>query len=500
MALGRRTPWLHRLLRTYTNGFSSGLPLPLTHHVLHARVGAGPVILGFVGVGGAGAFLGRRGNSSSSVNANSGGGGGTSGGNSGGSSSPNSPPLTSKDGEAEVYKSPVLALDLAAANEKLRREEWVGALKGVRFHGNRLGSNAVVEDDFSWGVMRGSGKGGEEACFWGVYDGHAGWATSAVLRSYLIPYVSAALQNNKDNPDTAIRDAFVALDDEISHTALSAITSHQPASPKAVSALGPANSGSCALLSVYEPSTSILRVANTGDSRAVLGRFDATKGKYTAIPLSADQTGFNDDERTRIESEHPGEEEVVDAKSGRLMGIAVTRAFGDMRWKWPLKSIQRAQENFWGNAPRFNYHTPPYMTAEPVVTETKVLRGRRGDFLILACDGVWDNISSADAIECVGRWVSKSLGEKTPEATFDEDSDQTPEFWSGKGRAVSWTARPKYFSSAEEDGNAATYLMRNVLGGSRVELFRGVMSTYAPLSRNVRDDLTVQVIFFGDVE
>jgi pyruvate dehydrogenase phosphatase len=41
------------------------------------------------------------------------------------------------------------------------------------------------------------------------------------------------------------------------------------------------------------------------------------------------------------------------------------------------------------------------------------------------------------------------------------------------------------------------HLIKNAFGGSRRSLFESVMTIQPPLSRNVRDDVTVTVIFFG---
>lgn len=98
----------------------------------------------------------------------------------------------------------------------------------------------------------------------------------------------------------------------------------------AMSELAPSYSGSCALVSLYEHKTKLLRVACTGDSRAILGRQNAD-GEWEAVILSVDQTGYNNVEVARLQSEHPDEPDML--KDGRLLGIAVTRAFGDGLWK-----------------------------------------------------------------------------------------------------------------------------------------------------------------------
>lgn len=94
-----------------------------------------------------------------------------------------------------------------------------------------------------------------------------------------------------------------------------------------VSGAAHAFSGSCALLALYDPTHSVLRLANVGDSRAVLGRWNGTK--YVCEPMSVDHTGFNPDEVSRLQREHPGEHGIVDPRSGRVHGLATSRAFGD---------------------------------------------------------------------------------------------------------------------------------------------------------------------------
>jgi pyruvate dehydrogenase phosphatase len=79
----------------------------------------------------------------------------------------------------------------------------------------------------------------------------------------------------------------------------------------------------------------------------------------------------------------------------------VTIALNGVNYK-----LKRPKRKFDRGAPRSEYETPPYMTAEPVVTETDVNTGPRGDFLVMASDGVWDHISSEDAVECIARWIN----------------------------------------------------------------------------------------------
>ncbi|POR38345.1 Protein phosphatase 2C [Tolypocladium paradoxum] len=447
-----------------------------------------PWAIGLLAAGGAGYCFGRDSSSTSS------------------NSTPTLPPSSSVPGipsaasEADIpVDSPVAVLGLAAANAKLREQAQSFVFANGRHRGRvdvvRVASNARVEDE--WAVGVGPGVGGGEALYVGVYDGHAGWATSAVLQQALIRYVSGALgqlppSSDVHIVDSAIKKAFTRLDDRIMDAARRATESSaaEHGAASGIRALAPAIAGSCALLSVYDAASSTLRTAVTGDSRAVLGAWSPQSGAYAAEALSKDQTGFNEDEVRRLDAAHPGElANMIDPKSGRLMGIAVTRAFGDHRWKWPSEAVSAAQGRLFGYEPRPNSMTPPYMTARPEVTTRRVAAA---DFAILASDGLWDVISSADAVACVERWLAAKKAGR-PEAVTPAPS----RFTVGENGYAGWKATPRDFAIEDLD-SAAVCLVKNALGGRRRGMFCGAMTADAPLSRYVRDDITVQVIFFKD--
>ena len=137
--------------------------------------------------------------------------------------------------------------------------------------------------------------------------------------------------------DQAIKNAFMRLDRDIIEGGAKAIQGDRFLND-AMSEVAPSYSGSCALLSLYDWKSQRLKVACTGDSRAVLGRCN-TAGEWEAIALSIDQNGYNEDEIARIRAEHPGEPDVI--KDGRLLGLAVTRAFGDGIWKVLVLKVTR---------------------------------------------------------------------------------------------------------------------------------------------------------------
>jgi pyruvate dehydrogenase phosphatase len=421
------------------------------------------------------------------------------------------------------------ALDVDQATRLLQNGSAFFADRQAVAHTCQWPANMPCEDAWSAGVYDLSEDAGKDWYEWGIFDGHAGPSTAYLLRSLLPPTVADRLSKEKclDRPyipndeliHSTIKKAFLSVDENIVMEAGKRIKSGGPLA-HVISAGAAAFSGSCALYALYDPSRAVLRVANVGDSRAVLGRWDDSTKGYVAVPMSVDQTGFNQEEVARLKREHPGEEDVVDPETGRVHGLAVSRAFGDARWKWPNELTKKAHESFWGPKPRpaGMIKTPPYLNAEPEIMEAKIKTdGEHPDFLIMASDGLWDQMSSEDAVACVQLWLDKnaptafmkfvaadSIGIKsmaedvTPKRpTFTSASDLADEdtYFDEKEGCRKWRTAPKHF--VNEDVNCGVHLIKNALGGKRRDLFTGVATVQPPLARNVHDDITVHVVFFG---
>eukprot|EP01119_Soliformovum_irregulare_P003778 TRINITY_DN14843_c0_g1_i1.p1 TRINITY_DN14843_c0_g1~~TRINITY_DN14843_c0_g1_i1.p1 ORF type:complete len:334 (-),score=68.15 TRINITY_DN14843_c0_g1_i1:42-1043(-) len=125
--------------------------------------------------------------------------------------------------------------------------------------------------------------------------------------------------------------------------------------------------------------------ANVGDSRCVMSK----DGKVR--PLSIDHKPQQDTEKARIEaSGHEVSKEtiVVNGKRDyyyRIDGIiAVSRSIGDAAFK-------------------DNYGEGPEKQAVSAVPDFIEETMSPGDFLILACDGLWDVMSNEDAVDYVAR-------------------------------------------------------------------------------------------------
>ncbi|KAL8822027.1 MAG: hypothetical protein Q9223_000018 [Gallowayella weberi] len=447
-------------------------------------------------------------------------------------------PITkSADGQST---SPHSMLTPEEATQKLRRLEEsyrVGRGRGVvRYDIVQLPSNNPIEDDHAEKLVETSpslalpdpalGSATSDWMFWSVFDGHSGWTTSAKLRQVLTSYVARELyttyKSALTNPslltppaaliDAAMKQGFLKCDHDIVQES---IVKAQKADTKSAAAdlLGPALSGSCALLSFYDSRSKDFRVACTGDSRAVLGRRNSN-GTWSAKPLSEDQTGGTPSEMARLRAEHPGEPNVI--AHGRILGgLEPSRAFGDARYKWARDIQEMVNKNWFGRSPLALLKTPPYVTAEPVITTTKVMPDK-GDFVVLATDGLWEMLTNEEVVGLVGRWLeenpvssrnttSTSLwtqsflggrgGKPTSDVSLPVDKAQAATGEAGQRSPIrrrQWDIKAGDERFVVEDSNAATHLVRNALGGRDRDLVCGLLTLPSPRARSYRDDLTVE--------
>ncbi|KAH9939437.1 phosphatase 2C-like domain-containing protein [Amylocystis lapponica] len=370
----------------------------------------------------------------------------------------------------------------------------------------QFASNNPTEDDHAESLV--PTPSGHWA-FFSVLDGHSGWETSAWLRENLIPAVCGALADLysklKDldpaapSPaapeiDRTIQHTFLRLDDDIVHSAVEKVFS-STSRLAAINLLAPAYAGSCALLAFYDSDTRLLRVALTGDSRAVLGRRTTDKNGnfiYEAHVLSVEQDGHNVAEEYRLNAHHPGEAVVV---NGRVLGMGPSRAFGDARYKWNRDIQERLKRSYLGRTPLAHVKTPPYLTAEPEVTTWEV---KPGDFLILGTDGLWECLSSEEAVGLVGLWKDRDGTPNTSDSALaPRDLPVNMENEDDSIRYRQWGVEKRFVN---HDRNAATHLVRNALGGAEVDLTAALLSMRAPRSRTYIDDMTAVVVFFDDKE
>jgi pyruvate dehydrogenase phosphatase len=366
----------------------------------------------------------------------------------------------------------------ADVTEMLTQKTWSFTKVGVsgisRCDGAQIPSNGQIEDRFLYGKFpspfREGGRTSEKDWFaLGVFDGHIGSQTSEAVSTSILPYVYNRLRKltrpaDDAAVDQAIKDGFVALDDVFMQQARQIMDSNASFAEK-VLRLTPGSNGSCALLALFDPSTRALRVACTGDSRAVLA-YQTADGEWETVPLSVDQNVKNAAEMERIHREHPGEDALF--KDHYYMGLEPTRAFGDGRQKWPLELFNEAGRRFNANYvgkkyPRTskNYKTPPYHTAQPEVMTVRLEKGRPA-FLILATDGLWDTMSNEQAVGLVARWVD------WVKAGLPPRTKEVPDFGKYDLSEVEHAPQFEEKKTAVQDDNVAVHLLRNALGGAHI--------------------------------
>lgn len=167
--------------------------------------------------------------------------------------------------------------------------------------------------------------------------------------------------------------------------------------------------------------------------------------------------------------------------------------------------------------------TPPYVTAQPVITHRKLtlpsltsssnspapsLEGDKAQskstlrFIVLATDGLWDELSSAEVVALVGGHLAGLKG-PVPKSELDTlvptklSEDPTAQTIEGKDRRRNHGTEGTW---AFVDTNVSQHLIRNAFGGADTDSLRKLISIPAPLSRSFRDDVTVTVIWWEDAQ
>ncbi|CAG7852167.1 Protein phosphatase 2C homolog 2 Short=PP2C-2 [Serendipita indica DSM 11827] len=203
--------------------------------------------------------------------------------------------------------------------------------------------------------------------FFAVFDGHGGSTVAKYAGQHVAERLAQESAYIEGDYATALKKAFLGTDDD-----LRADTTfmHDPSGCTAVAALLTKDRK--------------LYVANAGDSRSVL----SIKGEVK--PMSFDHKPTNKDETARIVAAGGFVE------YGRVNGnLALSRAIGDFEFK---------SNNSLGPEKQI-------VTANPDIEIHEL--SDEDEFLILACDGIWDCLSSQQAVDMVRRLIAqkKSLQE-----------------------------------------------------------------------------------------
>ncbi|EGN98389.1 hypothetical protein SERLA73DRAFT_183367 [Serpula lacrymans var. lacrymans S7.3] len=197
--------------------------------------------------------------------------------------------------------------------------------------------------------------------FFAVYDGHGGGSVARFAGKHVHKRLVTEEAYREKRYEEALKRAFLGTDEDLladpAHT-------RDPSGCTAVAAL--------------VSSDGKIYVANAGDSRSVI----SVKGEVK--PLSFDHKPSSETEKARI----VGAGGYVEY--GRVNGnLALSRALGDFEFKKNYSLIPQKQ----------------IITSDPDVTVHSVTE--EDEFLVLACDGIWDCLSSQQVVDYIRLKVSE---------------------------------------------------------------------------------------------
>lgn len=186
-----------------------------------------------------------------------------------------------------------------------------------------------------------------------------------------------------------------------------------------------------------------------------------------------------------------------------------SRAFGDSRYKWPVDfQIQLARalagSELKLRRPPSDLKSPPYVTSEPVTSHRPLKTGAGTDgkpdvrFIVLATDGLWDELSNAEVVCLTGAHLNgrRGLVSKTEIAqTVVQGEHAGVDGKQFRGESADYAPGERWDFA---DENVATHLLRNAIGKGDALRLRKSLSIPAPHSRRFRDDITVTVIWWED--
>ena len=241
----------------------------------------------------------------------------------------------------------------------------------------------------------------EGQALFGIFDGHGGKEVAHYCKNWLEECLNENAEFKAKNYKEGLRQGFLALDDRLENKGgLEEVADMKRREPPNKSVLlklltqpnGESESalpddklqldsiGCTANVVLVDYAAKKVIVANAGDSRAVMG----VGGK--AVPLSFDHKPDGPEEIERI---HKAGSTITE--EGRVDGnLNLTRAIGDLKYK--QKKHLKPEEH--------------PITANPDTYEYDL--SEDADFIIMGCDGVWEQKDNDQMVEWVYDKLQKS--------------------------------------------------------------------------------------------
>ncbi|KAH7160511.1 phosphatase 2C-like domain-containing protein [Dactylonectria estremocensis] len=313
-----------------------------------------------------------------------------------------------------------------------------------------------IEDRYSIDVQiceEDASGSGQTTLLLGVYDGHRGSSAAAYIAQALPSAVLstvAHLSNDADGQTQLIQDTFETFDRQMissfqdAHSNKSEGKGSRITEESTTAALRVLSGCTASMLMIKVPhscqETPSADIINLGDSRVVVASFNPEPYIQAA---SIDLNSGVQDEQSLIISQHPVDDPNDIFVGGRLFGETLsTRAFGDGLYKLPLRADQKRDQHrdliyqlsvhqqaaaaskgrkkiiplidrfdtlFWA------YKSPPYISSTPQVTKVPLAsqdnspNSKESHRIvgIVATDGLWDMVSSEEAVEILNQASSQ---------------------------------------------------------------------------------------------
>ncbi|KAM7263029.1 hypothetical protein ACFE04_000712 [Oxalis oulophora] len=260
---------------------------------------------------------------------------------------------------------------------------------------------------------------GPQGTFVGIYDGHGGPEAARFVNDCLFDNIKKFTSENNGMSADVITKAFLATEEEF----LSLVKRQWQIKPQMASV------GACCLVGII--CGGLLYIANAGDSRVVLGRFEKAFKEIKAVQLSTEHNASLESVREELRLLHPDDPQIVVLKHKvwrvkgiiqsevafvaiccdltwpcvapqhhtrrymSLLGSEISRSIGDAY-------LKRAEFNREPLLPKFRLPEPfdkPILKAEPTIEVQKLYP--EDQFLIFASDGLWEHLSNQEAVEIV---------------------------------------------------------------------------------------------------
>jgi serine/threonine protein phosphatase PrpC len=237
----------------------------------------------------------------------------------------------------------------------------------------------ITIDDLAQTFADVCGACNEPRCFYGIYDGHRG-QRAALYSAEHLHRVFANRPEFPSNIHDALHNAFLQTDEELLAKAR---------------ADGGWNDGCTVAVAVLIGTA--VHVANVGDAEVLLARrvFRDGRNSIDTVVLSKLHKPNDPEEKARVM-----------ANGGMVLGgriggaLAVARALGDLQFK---ESVSDGEVT-----------VGKLISEVPFISSTDLLPGR-DLFLIVGCDGIWENLSHHDSVSFVHSNLQREGAQRTSE-------------------------------------------------------------------------------------